>query len=216
MHSLTREKMAESYQSTQILESTRMLYDLIREPEDYERWLERYSSGLIFRLGFGKVMESHNDQVSKRLFKVVHELERVASPGQYLVDTFPILMYLPDWLAPFKRELKRLHQAELDLFRGLLKDVEAQGEKAPNCWEKQYLDHKHEYGLTQDQGAYVVGTLFEAVRLPCSFSLSHVGADCVPGSRYHSSRDDELDSLHGPPPTAAGETTSRDRPSRGR
>lgn len=157
MHSLAREKMAETYQSTQILESTRLLYDLIRAPEDYEGWFERYSSGLIFRLGFGKIMQNHNDPILKRLFQVVHEVERVASPGQYLVDLFPILMCLPDWLAPFKRELKSLHREELDLFRGLLRDVKSEGEKAPDCWEKQYLQQKHEYALTDDEGAYVVG-----------------------------------------------------------
>lgn len=157
MHSLARDKMAESYQPTQILESTRLLYDLIRRPDNYEGWFERYSSGLIFRLGFGKVMKTHDDSTLKRLFKVDHELERIASPGQYLVDTFPIMMYFPDWLAPFKRELKQLHREELTLFRSLLRDVEKEGEKAPDCWEKQYIEHKHEYGLTEDEGAYVVG-----------------------------------------------------------
>ena len=157
MHSLTREKMAESYQGTQILESTRLLYDLIRQPDNYEGWFERYSSGLIFRLGFGKVVENHDDPTLKRIMEVVHHVERVASPGQFMVDTFPFLMYLPEWLAPFKSELKRLHAEELSLFRGLLKDVEKEGEKAPDCWEKQYLEHKHEYGLTENQGAYVVG-----------------------------------------------------------
>lgn len=164
MHSLARVKMAESYQPTQILESTRLLYSLVQQPDNYEGWLERYSSGLIFRLGFGKVMENHNNPTLKRLLKVVHELERIASPGQYLVDTFPFLMYLPDWVAPFKKELKQLHREELQLFQSLLTDVEEEGEEAPNCWEKQYLEHRHEYGLTKDEGAYVVGSV--AFRYP--------------------------------------------------
>lgn len=51
MHQLCKASAAETYQSTQILESTRLLYDLIKKPEEYEGWFERYSSGLIFRLG---------------------------------------------------------------------------------------------------------------------------------------------------------------------
>ena len=95
---------------------------------------------------------------------VVHNVERVGSPGSYLVDAFPFLMYLPDWLAPFKRELKALHREELDLFRGLLNDVRRQMQQgtAPDCWEKTYIENMDDYGLTEDQGAYVVGTLFEA------------------------------------------------------
>ncbi|KAK5126620.1 hypothetical protein LTR85_009554 [Meristemomyces frigidus] len=164
MHLLCKESAATSYQPTQTLESTRLLYDLIRKPDDYEGWLMRYSSGLIFRLGFGKAMKDNNDPLLKRIFKVVHQVERVASPGAYLVDTFPILMQLPDWLAPFKRELKGLHAEERDLFSTLLNDMRRQTEqgKAPDCWEKTYIEHQKEYALTEEHGAYVVGTLFEA------------------------------------------------------
>ena len=67
-------------------------------------------------------------------------------------------MYLPDWLAPFKRELKTLHLEELDIMRSLLYDVKREVEegKAPNCWEKTYIENMDEHGLTEDQGAYVV------------------------------------------------------------
>lgn len=164
MHQLCKTSAAESYQPTQILESTRLLYDLIRKPEQYDGLFERYSSGLIFRLGFGKVMKELNDPLLRRLFTELHHVERAASPGQYLVDTFPVLMHLPDWLAPFKRELKALHLEELDIMRGLLNDVKRELEqgKAPDCWEKMYIEQKDQYGLTEDQGAYVIGTLFEA------------------------------------------------------
>lgn len=164
MHQLTKESSSATYQPTQILESSRLLYDLIRKPEEYEGWFMRYSSGLIFRIGFGKVMKGNDDPLLKRLFRELHHVERVASPGVYLVDTFPFMMYLPDWLAPFKQELKALHAEELTIMRGLLHDVRKEMEdgKAPDCWEKTYIERMDEYGLTEDQGAYVVGTLFEA------------------------------------------------------
>lgn len=164
MHHLCMPTAAVSYQPTQILESTRLLHDLIRKPEDYEHWFMRYSSGLIFRLGFGKVMADNNDPFLKRLFVEAHHVERVASPGAYLVDTFPSLMYLPKAISPFKQELGKLHAEELDIMRGLLEDVrkEMQDDKAPHCWEKTFLEHRNEYALTENEGAYVVGTLFEA------------------------------------------------------
>jgi len=43
-------------------------------------------------------------------------IERVASPGAYLVDILPSLIYLPFFPASFKREAARLHPDELDLF----------------------------------------------------------------------------------------------------
>lgn len=163
MHQLCQPSVAVKYQPTQILESTRMLEDLILSPTEYERWFMRYSAGLIFRIGFGRILEE-KDPLLDRIFHVVHTVERVASPGAYMVDTFPWMIYLPDWMAPFKRELKALHAEELDVMRTLLQDTRegiACGD-APECWEKMYLDNQDQYKLTEDQGAYIVGTLFEA------------------------------------------------------
>ncbi|EON62419.1 hypothetical protein W97_01641 [Coniosporium apollinis CBS 100218] len=164
MHYLTMSSAATSYQPTQVLESTHLLYDLIRSPKDYETWFERYASGLIFRLGFGKMVETGEEDDVKRILNIVHTVERVASPGAYLVDTFPSLMYLPKLLAPFKQELGKLHEEELSFFRRLQDDVrrEMRDGNAPECWERTFLEKKDEYGLTDDEGAYVVGTLFEA------------------------------------------------------
>lgn len=162
MHQLTMPSAATTYQPTQVLESTRLLDDLIRAPQDYQKWFARYSSSVIFRLGFGKTMQ--DEDVLRRIMDVNHSLERVASPGSYLVDTFPSLMHLPDALAPFKRELKQLHEAELGLFRELLDDVKKQMDQnvAPHCWERTFIEQQESYDLTTDQGAYVIGTLFEA------------------------------------------------------
>lgn len=163
MHQLCQPSVATTYETTQVVESTRLLEDLIRKPEGYEDWFMRYSAGVIFRIGFGKVI-TLDSPFLKRIFGVVHTVERVASPGAYLVDTFPLLARLPDFIAPFKRELKALHAEELDVFRTLLQDTKADMEKgkASECWEKMYLERKDEYRLTEDEGAYVVGTLFEA------------------------------------------------------
>lgn len=141
-----------------------MLWDLIQSPENYERWFERYSSGLIFRIGFGKAIKTGDEELVQRILEAVHTVERVASPGSYLVDSFPSLMYLPRSLAPFKQELTRLHDRELALFRGLVEDVreEMRSGTAPECWERSFLERQADFDLTTDQGAYVIGTLFEA------------------------------------------------------
>ena len=165
MHQVTNSTVVPNYQPTQIIESARMLRDLIKDPANYEHWFERYASGIIFRLAFGKTIETGHEQSVRDIIHVVHTVERVASPGAYLVDTFPSLMNLPPAIAPFKQELAGLHQRELKLFRKLLNDVkdEMRSGTAPDCWEKDYLERKAEFPhLTEDEAAYVVGTLFEA------------------------------------------------------
>ena len=181
MHTLTMPTAATSYQPLQIYESERLLYDLLRTPDQYEELFERYAGGVIMRLAYGKTIETGDEPHIRDALRVVHTVERVASPGAYLVDTFPSLMYLPSWLAPFKREAASLHDFEITLFRGLIGEVREkvkQG-KASRCFTTTFLEKQAEFGLSDDQGAYVIGTLFEAgagttAAALCSFCLAMV------------------------------------------
>ncbi|KAH7348502.1 cytochrome P450 [Rhexocercosporidium sp. MPI-PUGE-AT-0058] len=107
-----------------------VLKDLIDQPQEYERVFER------------KMIVTVEEDVLKRIPRVVHTMARVASPGAYLVDTPPSLMNTSEFLSPFKKNAKKLH-AEVDLYRG--------------------LQNHEKSGLSNDEGAYLVGTLFEAV-----------------------------------------------------
>ena len=93
-----------------------------------------------------------------------HNLERVASPGAYLVDTIPMLNYLPEALAPFKREGRRLHALELGLFRERLDNTRAamRADVALPSFAQTFLQEQDKLQLSDDEGAYAVGTLFEA------------------------------------------------------
>lgn len=164
MHNLTMSTAATSYQPIQLYESERLLIDLIKIPSDYETLFERYAGNVIMQLAFGKTPGPVTEDFVRRALEVVHTVERVASPGAYLVDTFPALMYLPSWLAPFKREAEMLHERELSFFRQLQNDVrmEMASGKSKDSFTKIFLEKQPEYKLSDDEGAYVIGTLFEA------------------------------------------------------
>lgn len=155
---------ATSYEPSQSLESKRMLHNLLRDPAKYEQIFEQYSGGLIFRIGYGKPIITGNESQLRRILEVNHNLERIASPGAYLVDTIPMLNYLPEALAPFKREGKRLHAVELGLFRELLDNTRAamRAGVAPPCFSETFISEQDKFRLSNDEGAYAVGTLFEA------------------------------------------------------
>ncbi|RFU73869.1 cytochrome p450 [Trichoderma arundinaceum] len=164
MHSFASETIAPAYEPIQLLESSRLLRDLLANPSNYEKWFERYSAGVILRLAYGKTVETGDEDNVREILEVVHTVERVASPGVYLVDIFPILLWLPKWLAPFKREGDRLHRRELNLFRRNLDDVRAdiaKGNQTPS-FSKSWLEKEQLAGLANDEAAYVIGTMFEA------------------------------------------------------
>lgn len=164
MHTLGMPKVADMYRPAQSLEAKKLLNDILDDPDGYENHFERYAAGLIFRLAFGKSVETGREPFVREIYNVVHTVERVAAPGAYLCDSVPLLRYLPEFLAPFKREAKRLHEREIKLFRTLQNDIR-EGIKngdAPECLTKTFLENEDEYGLSRDESAYVIGTFFEA------------------------------------------------------
>jgi cytochrome P450 len=162
MHQVANVKIAASYQPLQAQESLRVVHDLIKAPKQYQTWFERFSAGVILRLAYSKPVETGEEPYVRQIMHTVHTVERVASPGAYLVDTFRSLMHLPQALAPFKREGDRLHNLELNLFRNLLHEGVSASQQGETNFCGKWANDKAAYGISDDHAAYAVGTLFEA------------------------------------------------------
>lgn len=167
MHHLTMASAADSYQPVQDYESKKLLVSLVRDPGRYEEWFEQYASGVVYRILFGRWIETGEEPDFKTVIQVAKNIERVASPGAYLVDSFPILKYIPTPLAPFKQEARRMHVEELSLFRKLQQDVRDEmmtSDKATttSSCTRVFLENQDSYQLSDEEGAYVIGSLFEA------------------------------------------------------
>ncbi|KAL4888249.1 cytochrome P450 [Aspergillus ambiguus] len=164
MHHLTMNSVASSYEPIQDYESKKFLASFVQKPADYEKWFELYASGVVYRIGFGRWIETGHESDFKRIIAVGKNVERVATPGSYLVDSFPLLNVIPEALAPFKREAARLHAEELSLFRKLQQDVQEESSEGQrrSSFTRTFLDNRETYQLSDDEAAYVIGTLFEA------------------------------------------------------
>ncbi|KAH8597487.1 cytochrome P450 [Bisporella sp. PMI_857] len=163
-HQVTMPKAATSYQPLQLQESARLVRDIILEPKRYHTLFQRYASGLILRLTYDARIETGDEETVRLVYENQLNVERVAAPGQYLVDVLPILLWVPKWLAPFKQEAAAHRKREVALFSGLVdnvqKDIEA-GKAGPSFTRK-WLEGKKDYGMSDLQAAYVLGGLFSA------------------------------------------------------
>lgn len=72
---------------------------------------------------YGKVTPtSYTDPEVLAVNRCLKRFGRAMLPGAYLVDTFPILQYVPGYLT----NLRKWHQEELALFQGQLDTVQQQ------------------------------------------------------------------------------------------
>ncbi|CAK5272008.1 unnamed protein product [Mycena citricolor] len=134
--------------------TTKLLLDLIDGPQDpgkYREHLYRFTAGLIMRITYGSGLIGADEDL-KAILDSNDSFNLDALPGAHLVDSFPILDRLPDWLAPWRADAKRKHIEELDLFARLATqvqerrhagDIDAQESFVASVWdaqEKQQID----------------------------------------------------------------------------
>ncbi|KAI1840835.1 hypothetical protein JX266_012983 [Neoarthrinium moseri] len=118
------ERAAVAYLSFQELESSQLLFDLLKSAggsgADCHEYLERTTASIIYALFYGYRLKSASEPVLVSAHSVNHEFDQLAQVGKYLVDSFPVLQNLPSFLAPWKLEAENHWQRQCALHVGNL------------------------------------------------------------------------------------------------
>jgi hypothetical protein len=112
-----------------------MVIDFIEDPDHWDEHVRRYaycfalplirlidspsttSSTILSAVyGFPRV-ESKDDPLVARINESIQRLVRAASPGAYLVETFPVMKHLPTWIAPWKKWGLEWYKKDSAMFR---------------------------------------------------------------------------------------------------
>ncbi|KAI0544513.1 cytochrome P450 [Xylaria curta] len=106
---------ASQFHALEEAEVGHFLLHLLENPENLVEHVKTEIGSVTLRIAYGYTAESHkNDPLIDMSTDVMTKFSRAAVPGTYLVDTFPFLRKLPDWLpgTSFK-ELARQWEREL-------------------------------------------------------------------------------------------------------
>lgn len=94
-----------------------MLNDLLDTPERFLQHIRRYSNALTTSMVFGWRTPTYEDAKIQQLFDGFNEFAEINQTGTAaLVDFFPILRRLPDFILPTQKKAKELHKHERKLY----------------------------------------------------------------------------------------------------
>ncbi|KAF9768702.1 hypothetical protein IL306_013957 [Fusarium sp. DS 682] len=165
MHTLLNVTVAKSYVPYQDLENKQMLYEMIIEPDQFLQSIRRYSNALTTSMVFGWRSPVYRDPKLMQLFDKFTEFAELNQPGiAALMDSFPWLRSLPDFLLPVQKKAKDLHKVERDLYLSHwleAKQSVANGSIKP-CFCVGLAKAQEKEGFDDAQAAYIAGTLLEA------------------------------------------------------
>ncbi|KAJ7123980.1 cytochrome P450 [Mycena crocata] len=120
-----RKILAQHFQPSQIhffrpceLRAARVLLQrLLESPAKFERHLRHMAGDVILSTVYGIDERPENDPYLDIAEKALHAMAATANSGAWLVDTFPLLQYLPEWFpgAGFKRKAREWRKSVLAL-----------------------------------------------------------------------------------------------------
>ncbi|KAI1335844.1 cytochrome P450 [Xylariaceae sp. FL0016] len=201
LHSGFMQKQSESYRRIQSLESKVLMQDLLDTPERFRMHLERYAASVIVMVTYGRrVDDVGNDTVVQLNNEAMGRLTSVNIPGKYAVERYPILKYVPSSLAPWKAEMIRQRQKDIDLYTGLMNDVKERmaHQNVPPCFATHVLQEQHKLDMTDLEVAYTAGSPFGAGVETSAGSLASFFLACVSfGASFIPRAQEELDRVVG-------------------
>lgn len=164
LHQLTQPKAAASYEPIQEQESRQLVLDMVKMPQAFWQHCQRYAGSTIMQIAFNKRAVSITDPAITDMRAINEGMTKTAVPGRYIVDSLPVLNYLPAALAPWKREAATMFKDTLALFRKHIGDVEREIKSGNDvhCFAKSILETRHQYGLKEDEAAFLAGAMYGA------------------------------------------------------
>jgi cytochrome P450 len=149
-------------------ESTQMIHDILKSPENFENHIDRSFGAVILATVFGQRGKTPEPGGKiDRFFKVGKEFAAAMGPtAAPPISSFPSLRNIPDWMTPWKgwktRALGVRHEQNL-LYTQLLSETKerlTQG-KGSECFMSQCLVIQDKEWYDDTQLAYLGGILFD-------------------------------------------------------
>lgn len=143
-------------------EATQTLSELVQTPGSCFKHIRRYSTAVILASVFGQRGASYEAPKVQALYHAQEQFTEILAPGATPpVDAFPLLRYLPTFLASYKGWAAKIRKEQRTLYSGLLDETRANTRKQDRiaCFMDKLLKGKEKSGLTDEQILYTGGIL---------------------------------------------------------
>ncbi|KAL4932108.1 cytochrome P450 [Aspergillus undulatus] len=210
LHSALTPRALENYKALQEAESARLCFQLLNGADEFEALFDRLTASIVFAISYGHRVDDMRSPVVRQRLEFMQYASSLNVPGAYLVESFPALKYLPDWVAPWKAEIKRRGrieaQANMNLVRVVEQDLESEKEP-PGVWvfnslTKQLLENRKiepgSFPLSERNFSYIPASLFGAGSDTTASTLCSAMLAIVTTPTASQIAQAELDSVVGP------------------
>ncbi|KAF9463392.1 cytochrome P450 [Collybia nuda] len=164
-HEVLNVRSVEEYRSLQEVEAAHLVTNLLRSPDDWDYHFKRSAASTVLCVVYGWDPVGFNgDDIIEKINGQTHRLADALLPGAHLVEIFPIIKYLPPWIAKWKREGLEWFVKDTKMFEDLLSEVNERRlfGNCPPCFASSLLENQSRLKLEKEEAAWLTGVMFGA------------------------------------------------------
>lgn len=160
LHSHLQPSVAVQYRPMQLKHALNVILDILRDPEHHIDHARRYAASVVMTMTYGKTEPTYyTDPEVQEILLHGTRLGSVIPLDYHQVDRFPILKHVPFVTST----LRQWHKEELALFSNLVDGARARlRDGAPPSFATYLIDQQQQFGLSDDEIAYLAGSMFGA------------------------------------------------------
>ncbi|CAL1701790.1 unnamed protein product [Somion occarium] len=165
MHMFLTREACSRHLSIQHAEGIQLMYDLLKQPEAVSTHVQRQTISIILSTVFGIRTPRFQNSVASEFADMEHILEEIFEPGAIPpVDLLPVLQYIPEIWAPWKRTCRELRQKYQKIFSGLrdMCETRMKMNRRNGCFLEDVFNQQEKLGLTKPMIAAVGAACLEA------------------------------------------------------
>ncbi|KAF9634882.1 Cytochrome P450 [Lasiodiplodia theobromae] len=209
-HSILNVGATRRYLPYQELETTKLVYDILQNPASWRHHVFRYSNSIGLLLTTGRRVPNADDPNIQEIRDNFHEFAMIQINGG-LLDYFPLLRKLPDWLFPSARHARQhcVKDAKIALKHYLPAKDSSNPRSILPSFNKALAEKQEKEGFPDIQGARWGLDLLTAATDTTSNTLVNLFAVMALFPKVQRKAHEELDRAIGPDriPTHADSTS---------
>ncbi|KAF7325871.1 Cytochrome P450 [Mycena kentingensis (nom. inval.)] len=202
LHGSFMQKTSDTYKPVQSLESAQLMAELLKTPVKYRQHFERYATSVVVVITYGRrVHNIYTDEVVALNRETQEYLTSINIPGKYLVESIPALLYLPNFITPWRTEALKQRAKDMEYLTRLVNEVKAKMDRghAQPSFCRQLIEERDKNDMDDLEIAYTCATPFGAgVETTAGSLASFVLACAAFGPSFIPRAQAELDAVVGP------------------
>ncbi|KAH6645425.1 cytochrome P450 [Truncatella angustata] len=156
---------AKTYVPYQDLESKQMSNDLLQEPEHFKDHIRRFTNSIAYQIVLGFRVVNNHDSNLRQVYESFEKWNSLL--GHFhtvLLDLYPPLRQLPNFLVPIRKYAKEIHDEEENFFQGHLNSIKEKVENgmAQPCLAEDVIKAQEANGFPDELASMLCGDLIEA------------------------------------------------------